>query len=300
MVPAMKVAPAMGQPIGMARTAFFPAEFGAEAPAMSALHSRLMRQDPHAPEPGRFRTTRWSLVVAAGRRDEAGQRALAELCERYWPPVYAFLAHKTGDRERAADLTQGFFADLLSREDIGRADRERGRFRSFLLKSAQNFAAKDDARARALKRGGGDTPVSLEALRLEDGEAFGLEDMATPEAAFERRWAVAMLDRVMSRLADEYSQRGRSAVFLALRGHLEADSEQERYADAAQRLQDTAGVTMTETAVRVTVHRMRQRFRELLISEVSQTLSPTDDPMEEIHALRARLKDNTRKVGPQL
>ena len=234
--------------------------------------------------PSPFQTTRWSLVLTAGRADTEGKRALSELCEQYWPPVHAFLLRKCGDRERAKDLTQGFFLDLLTREDLAEADPSRGRFRSFLLKCAQNFAAKEHARDTAQKRGGGRLPQSLQALQGEDGEAALAVDADTPVAAFERRWARALLDLVLQRLGAEYEARGRTDVFLALQPYLESTGESEPYAAVAQRLE------LSTAAVKVTVHRLRQRFRELLLAEVAQTVQHGGDVLDEVRCLQQALR----------
>lgn len=234
--------------------------------------------------PSPFHTTRWSLVQSAGRADAAGRAALSELCEHYWPPVHAFLLQKCGDRELAKDLTQGFFLDLLAREDLATADPARGRFRSFLLKCAQNFAAKQHARDTAQKRGGAKLPMSLEALQGEDGEARLAIDTDTPAAAFERRWVKALLDRVLQQLQADYEARGRGDVFVALQPYLESTGESEPYAAAAQRLE------MTSAAIKVNVHRLRQRFRELLLAEVAETVQHGGDVLDEVRCLQQALR----------
>jgi RNA polymerase sigma-70 factor (ECF subfamily) len=221
-------------------------------------------------------------VIAAGRDDSADSRAALEaLCRSYWPPVHAFL-RRTGVRgEDALDLTQGFFAKLLERQAIRNARRERGRFRTFLLTSLKSYLADERDHARALKRGGGRLPLSLDGIAA--GDPSWLDDMGhddTPERAFERHWALTLLDRCWERL-DRESAPSDPERYDQLRGFLTGDAD-ESYGDAAREL----GVG--ESAVRVAVHRMRQRFGAILRDEVAQTVQdPADVEGELRHLLEA-------------
>jgi len=215
----------------------------------------------------RFDTTRWTLVLQAGQRDGAGGReALARLCGAYWYPVYAFLRRKGRDADAARDLTQGFFARLLDKDVLGAADPARGRFRSFLLKSVEHFAANEDKRERALKRGGGAWHAPLD---FDDAEGCYRREPAhevTAERLFERRWAVALLDCVLARLRARSTKGGDARVFERLKVFLAGPLPDDSYAAAA------AELGMSEAAVKVAIHRMRGRYRELLRDEVGRTV----------------------------
>ncbi|MDJ0974412.1 MAG: sigma-70 family RNA polymerase sigma factor [Planctomycetota bacterium] len=218
-----------------------------------------------------FHTTRWSLVAqAAGAPDDASRAALDELLAAYWYPLYAF-ARRTGhDSHAAQDLVQGFFAALLEKDYVGDADQERGRFRTFLIAAFRNHASKERAKAGAQKRGGDRRILSLD---FEDGERrYAREPAAgdTPEALFERRFAHALLDRALDRVAGDYRRKGAAQAerFQALRPLIVGGPTQP-YAEIGERL----GVS--ETAVKVAVHRLRQRYRDALRAEIAETV---DDP----------------------
>jgi RNA polymerase sigma-70 factor (ECF subfamily) len=233
--------------------------------------------------PNRFPTTRLSLVAAAGGQDTQSRDALATLCQVYWYPLYAYIRRQGHTADQANDLTQGFVARLLEKNTVRKFRRERGRFRSFLIASLKNFLANESEMARAQKRGGGLAPVSLENIR--SGETrYRLEprDHLTPERIFEKQWALALLDRAMARLREEFAQAGKSAQFEALRGYLSGGSEI-RYGELAARL------GMSEGAVKVAVHRLRQRFHEALRDEVSCTVGNPDETGAEIRHLIAVL-----------
>lgn len=222
------------------------------------------------PEPmdRQFTTTHWSLVEAAGDSANPESRdALARLCEAYWPPVYAYIRSRGSDPETSRDLTQGFFTELLDKKRVKAADRERGRFRSFLLASVKNYISHERARAATEKRGGGAVTLRLDfdaAESLLDREAAVERD--TPEAQFERRWAVSVLRRAMERLEEEMESAGKSESFRMLKPCLGGDAE-----IPYKQIAEWLGVS--EAAARVTVHRLRRRFGVLLRDEVSQTLS---------------------------
>jgi RNA polymerase sigma-70 factor (ECF subfamily) len=231
---------------------------------------------------GRFATTHWSVVLAA--RDPAAPQAraaLAALCQAYWYPLYAFIRRQGHPADQAQDLTQGFFTRLLEKNGLAAVDQARGRFRSFLLAACKHFLANERDRARARKRGGGRHFISID---FHDADSrYGREPAhaETAERLFERRWALALLDQVLARLRGEYEAGGKGRLFERLKGHLTGDAGGLSHAQAATEL------GLSEGAVKVAVHRLRQRYRALLRAEIGQTL---DDPAridEEIAALFA-------------
>ncbi len=232
--------------------------------------------DPGSP---RFATTRWSIVVAAGAAaDTEGRAALESLCRSYWYPLYAFERRGGTPAADAQDLVQGFFAELLEKDYLRQADRERGRFRTFLLAAFRHFASKEREKARALKRGGGRKALPLD---FEDGESrYLLEpaDERTPERIYERRWALTLLDETLDRLRTEHDVAGRADLFEALRGTL-SGGETAPYADLGARL------GMSEGAVKVAVHRLRKRYREVLRSLIAETVAEPGDVDDEIRHL---------------
>jgi RNA polymerase sigma-70 factor (ECF subfamily) len=244
------------------------------------------RTPPHsAGSQQRFATTQWSLVVAAGdrRRPEADD-ALATLCERYWYPVYAFVRRRGYKAPDAQDLTQEFFATLLEKEYLGAADRERGRFRTFLLTAVSRFLSKQAERARAQKRGGGRKPLSIDPADAEARYRLEPADRCTPELLFERRWAFMLLDRAIERLAADYARKGKSKLFESLRPHLIAGDGEPDHRDRAAELQMTAG------ALKVALHRLRRRFAQTLKDEIAATVAGPDEIEDEINRLLAAVR----------
>ncbi|MHC4858888.1 MAG: RNA polymerase sigma factor [Planctomycetota bacterium] len=229
-----------------------------------------------------FHTTRWSVVLAAGSRETAESReALAALCETYWFPLYAYARRRTGSRDRAEDLTQGFFAELLEKGWVATADPGRGRFRAFLLTALKRHMGHAAERERALKRGGGRPPLRLD---FEDGERrYSLEPVhdLTPDRVFERRWALTLLDRVLGRLGEEMEKGGRAEAFAALRTYLTGEGPAHR--ETAKRL------GMSEGAVKTAVHRLRRRYRELLRAEIAETVAEPAEVDDEIRHLLGAL-----------
>jgi RNA polymerase sigma factor (sigma-70 family) len=229
----------------------------------------------------RFVTTRWSLVLAAGAdisSAEAGD-ALARLCDTYWYPLYAFLRSRGHTAEDAQDLTQAFFARVLERQVFAHADPARGRFRSFLLSSLKNFVANERDREQAKKRGGGTAVVPLE-IETAEGR-FQLEPRTdeTPERIFDRGWALILLDNVIRQLQAEMTRAGRGGHFGELKEFLAGEDPQASYAAAASAL------GMSQGAVRVAVHRLRRRFRELLRHEIAETVSSAEEIDDELRHL---------------
>lgn len=218
-----------------------------------------------------FATTRWSLVVAAGDRETPqAQEALASLCGIYWPPLYAFLRRQGADHERALDLTQGFFSALIEKNYLGDARRERGRFRTFLLAAVKHYVANERDREHAVKRGGGHALISLDDVQEGRTEFLAPSHDETPEKLFDRRWARALLDTSLNRLREEMGRSTGLRRFEPLVTNLTGDTEI-AYRDAA------AAIGISESAVKVAVHRLRRRFRAILRDEVAQTVG---DPVE--------------------
>jgi RNA polymerase sigma-70 factor (ECF subfamily) len=243
------------------------------------LHS-LMASSHHA----HFATTHWSLVLEAGDRSAPeADRALSELCGTYWLPLYAYARRSGCSREDAADRTQEFFARLIEKSFLETADPERGRFRSFLLTIFQRFLANEYARDNALRRGGGVRHIPFDAETAESVYQSAGGGDASAGDVFERQWALTLLHRAMAALRAEYSTRSRMDLFERCHGFLTGNSTDAVYSAAAREL------NMTEGAVRVAVHRLRERFRELLRQEVAATVSQPADVDDELLALRKAL-----------
>ena len=234
----------------------------------------------------RFHTTQWSAVLEAARRPSpAGDEALAGLCQVYWYPLYAYVRRQGTPPTDAQDLTQQFFVHLLSTNLIAMADRQRGRFRAFLLTALKNFLANERRRGAALKRGGSQPPLSLDFQDGEQRYAREPSHDATPERIFERRWAITVLDRGIARLRDEYEAGGRLHLFDALKGRLGPveDDDQTPYAELG------ASLGLSEGAVKVAVHRLRKRCRELIRDEIATTVATPGEVDEELRALLASI-----------
>ena len=231
-----------------------------------------------------FPLTHWSAVFAAGEDGNSkAERALAELCHTYWYSLYAFARRKGHQPADAQDLAQGFFAYLINARLVVRADPHRGRFRSFLLGCFTHFMASEQDRSQAQKRGGHLLiPLDLQQAEARLAEEPSLE--ASPECLFDRHWALAVLDAALARLEAEFAQSGRSALFEQLQSFLQGDTSGPTYTEVAQRLGTTEGT------IKVTVHRLRQRYRDHLRVVVSQTV---DSPLEvdtELAHLKAALR----------
>lgn len=233
---------------------------------------------------GRFATTRWSLVRAAGAAGspEAGE-ALARLCALYWPPVFAFVRREGHSKEEAEDLTQGFFARLIEKGDLADADETRGRFRTFLLAACRHFLSNARDFARAQRRGGGRVPIPIDVAAAEERYQRALGHGETPERLYERQWSLALLDGVLADLEDEYAASGRERVFERLEPFITAGDDPGTHADAARDL------GMTADAVRVAVHRLRRRYRDALRQRVADTVASERDVDDEILHLLAAL-----------
>ena len=221
------------------------------------------------------------LAAGADLTSDGAREALTTLCETYWYPLYAFLRSRGHHAEEAEDLTQAFFTRVLEKHALQHADPARGRFRSFLLKSLTHFAANEHDREVALKRGGGSPILALE-LQTAEGR-FQLEPSTneTPERIFDRHWALTLLNRVIDTLTTEMRSRDKHDLFDGLKSYLTGDAPQPSYAETAARL------GMSEAAVKVAVHRLRKRFRELLRDEIAHTVSSDEEIEDELSYLRS-------------
>jgi RNA polymerase sigma factor (sigma-70 family) len=233
-----------------------------------------------------FATTQWSIVLsAAGESSSESNVALETLCRAYWYPLYAFVRRRGYSSVDACDLTQEFFRHLLEKRSLVNVDRARGRFRSFLLASLQHFLANEWDRAHARKRGGDVTLLSFDAVAAEDSYRLEPAHNLTAERIFERRWALTLLERVLQRLQDEHVQANKGSLFEALRPTLVDSGSAGAYQDLA------VEVGMSEGAVKVAVHRLRKRYRSLLLDEIAQTVASHEEVNEELHTLMAAVRD---------
>lgn len=231
-----------------------------------------------------FETTHWSLVVAAGHSSNANrQQALATLCERYWHPLYAYVRRQGYSVNDAQDLTQEFFCRLLEKKVLHAADRERGRFRNFLLASLKHFLANEWDRNHAQKRGGHGITLSLDFSCAEDGLAYEPSHDITPEKLYDRNWALLVLEHTLSRLRAEYVAKGRETLFNVLKPVLTGDQPKIAMKDYAEAL------NITEGAVKVAIHRLRQHYRKALHDEISQTTAKESEVDAEIRYLMEAL-----------
>jgi RNA polymerase sigma factor (sigma-70 family) len=230
---------------------------------------------------GQFASTRWTQILAAADPAHPGaQEALATLCRAYWPPLYAFVRRRGLGPADAEDATQGFFARLLRLGSLAQVRRERGRFRAFLLAALKNYLADERDCARAEKRGAR-LVVSIEVTAAEAGYQRAPADAAaTPDAAFDRAWALALLDTVATRLREDYAAAGQENLFDALSFSLTGNRSTLPYVELA------AKIGLTEPAVRVAVHRLRKRYRQLLREEIAQTVARPEDVDDELRHLR--------------
>jgi RNA polymerase sigma factor (sigma-70 family) len=244
-----------------------------------------MLPSSHSPPDGTtpgdiFATTHWTVVLAAGKRSTPqSDRALEELCRTYWFPLYAYVRRRGHTKEDAEDLTQAFFARFLAKNYLEGLSAERGRFRAFLLAALKHFLANEWDRSQRQKRGGGVATLSLDWQTADTQFQVAATDEPSPDNAFDREWAVALLAKVLERLHAECEAEGRGQQFTELKVFLTAGKGALPHADAAKAL------GMDEGAVRVAVHRLRKRYRALLRDEISQTLSDPAMVDEEMRAL---------------
>ena len=230
----------------------------------------------------RFTTTQWSLVLAA--QDGAGtraRRALTDLCDAYWFPLYAYVRSRGNDPDQARDLTQGYFAHLLEKEILKGVEPSAGRFRAYLLASMKHFLSHEYRKERTLKRGGGTDTISLDARRAEDRWAQEPSDRLDPEQVFERRWALTILERALDRLGSERADMDQDQQFELLSPHLTGQHPRIPFREVASSLE------MTETAVRGAMYRLRQRYGQLIREEIAETVADREDVDDEVRHLLA-------------
>jgi RNA polymerase sigma-70 factor (ECF subfamily) len=235
--------------------------------------------------PEHFDTTHWSVVQAAGQNSATSAgRALEELCRNYWYPLYSYVRRQGNSPEDAQDLTQEFFARFLEKESVKLADRERGRFRTFLLTSLKHFLVNEWTKRQAAKRGGGQV-FSLDEKAAESRYKIEPADKVTPETLYDQNWATALLDRAAERLRTEYQGFGKLALFEQLEALLRGDKSDVPYAQLAQQ------VGLSEGALKVAVHRLRHRYQEMLHTEVARTVSSPAEVEEELRYLAELVGD---------
>jgi RNA polymerase sigma-70 factor (ECF subfamily) len=247
-------------------------------PGNTAGH-QTMHTLPGGPD---FPTTRWTLVIAAaGSRPTEARSALVSLCEGYWYPLYAYVRRRGYLADQAQDLTQEFFLRVMEGRYLDRADREKGRFRAFILTSLKFFLADEADRSRAQKRGGG----KVFSFEISTGEERYQREPAhheTPETIFDRRWALSVLDRVMDRLRAEFVQQGRLDHFNRFKAFL-LDQSETPYAALAQEMSTSEG------ALKVAIHRLRKRYRDLFRQEIAETVTDASEVESELRYLAAAL-----------
>jgi len=227
-----------------------------------------------------FATTHWSVVLEAGQSASLGGREAREaLCRGYWYPIYVYVRRKGHSPDEAQDLTQEFFAQLIAKEHIRLADRNKGKFRTFLLAMLDYFLAREWSRAHRQKRGGQFTFISLEQQTPEARYRLEPADNDTPERIFDRQWALAVLKQAMDTLKKECGTNGKEALFRETRGLLSGERESVAYAEISERL------GMAEGTLRVAVHRLRHRYGELVRGEIAQTVSGPEEVEEELKSL---------------
>jgi DNA-directed RNA polymerase specialized sigma24 family protein len=240
------------------------------------------------PPAARFPTTHWSRIVATGDPDAPlAREALAELCQAYWFPLYAYIRRRGHDPDRAMDLTQDLFVRLLEKGVLAEADRARGRFRAFLRAVCADFLANSRDRENALKRGGGRPDLPIDSGDAEGRYAVEPAHELTPERIFDRTWALVLLGRVLERIREEYRLAGQSLIFEVLSPVLTDGSRAVAYATLAAQL------SMTEGAVRVAVHRLRRRYGERLREEIAVTVDEPAEVDDEIRDLFAALDQSS-------
>ena len=233
---------------------------------------------------GIFATTHWTVVLTAGRGgSRLAEVALEELCHTYWYPLYAYVRRQGRSREDAEDLTQGFFARLLEKNYLEGVTSDKGKFRAFLLMALKRFLANEWDHASRQKRGGGVAPLSLDWQDAEARYQINPAHELSPDKLYDRAWAVVLLERVITRLRDENGTEGKAGLYEQLKPFLMLGKSEIPYGQAADSLK------MSEGAVRVAVHRLRKRYRELLREEITQTLANPAQADEEMQALFSAL-----------
>jgi RNA polymerase sigma-70 factor (ECF subfamily) len=231
--------------------------------------------------PVAFTTTHWSMVIEAQGESPAAQEALERLCRTYWRPIYGFVRRKGARPEDAEDLTQGFFALLLERKDLSNVRREKGRLRSYLLASVNNFLTDESRHAMAIKRGKGQLLIPFEEIREREGIDLERSDSLTADQIYERRWAFTVLEQVMTRLRDEYRSAGNLRFFEQMKKMLMDEPDRPSQAQVAREFD------MTENAVKQAFYRFRQRYQTMLREEIAHTVAVPTDIEDELRHLIA-------------
>lgn len=253
-------------------------------PTETTMNTEGLESDSSTTPRDIFVTTRWSLVLQAGRKSSPhSDRALADLCQSYWYPLYAYVRRRCQSREDAEDLTQAFFAKFLEKNYLERLSADRGKFRAFLLAALKHFLANEWDKAGRQKRGGGVQHLSLDWQNADERFYVEPPHHASPDRLFDREWALALLEKVIQRLQAGFAAEGRAELFAQARGYLMVGEAATPYAEAALKL------GMDEGAVRVAVHRLRKQYRELLREEIAQTVNDPAQVQEELRALQAAL-----------
>ena len=240
------------------------------------------RSSPEFAAPGarEFRTTHWSVVLAAGdTASPQSAEALEKLCRTYWFPLYAYARRSGHSPEDAQDLTQAFFHHFLEKKAVSRADRQRGRFRSFLLTSMRNFVSHEWRRARAEKRGGGRSLLAWDELSPESRYQPEAASEMTPDKVFDQRWALTLFQQALVRLREESTAAGKSEQFERLKDFLSAEPGEGAYAEIA------AHLGLSSSGVAVAVHRLRQRYGQLVRDEIAHTVANPAEVEEELQYL---------------
>jgi len=227
-----------------------------------------------------FPPTQWSVVLSARADDsEERSRALQQICQTYWHPIYAYARKRGFSPPDSEDVTQEFFADLLRKKEFESLRERKGKLRTFLLVAARNFMANEWQKRKAQKRGGGVTVLSIDVKDAEDHTCLEPADNLSPETVFERHWASSILNAVMQRLQQLYELDGKAEVFEALKDHLGLGRGERSYREIGD------GLGISETAARLTVHRMRKRYRQFLLEQIASTLDPEESAEEELRYL---------------
>ncbi|MDG2219781.1 MAG: sigma-70 family RNA polymerase sigma factor [Rubripirellula sp.] len=232
-----------------------------------------------------FATTHWSLVLAAGKQDQGdSNRALETLCQAYWPPLYSYAHRRVHDSHEAQDLTQAFFERLLEKQYVADANPDRGRFRAFLITAFKHFLSKEWDKAKAIKRGGGKTPLSLDFESADSLISIEPPCGLTAEQLYDKQWAITLLTSTMESLEAEFVAKGKANHFAELKGFILGNQGDSTYAQAAARLE------ITEAAAKKAGSRLRRRYRQKLRDRIGQTVSTPDEIEDEIHNLFAALE----------
>jgi RNA polymerase sigma-70 factor (ECF subfamily) len=249
---------------------------------MGASRNSATKHEP----PRWFTTTHWSVVLTAmEKQSPEAAAALEKLCRTYWYPLYAYVRRKGYDEHEAQDLTQEFFARLLARNYLSVADRNKGKFRSFLLGSLEHFLAREWTKAHAQKRGGGQPLFSLDEVDAENRYRLEPAHELTAEKIFDRRWATTLLEQAMARLRADYEADNKGKVFARLEVFLTGNAPETSYVEIA------ASLNMSEGALKVAVHRLRQRYGELVRAEIAQTVATPEGIDEELRYLFSLLRE---------